>query len=519
MAVSKEVRRLKARWETGTGWPKRLDWIEIGGLRGWEGQRFNLNFPIMAVVGENGVGKSTVLQCAASVYRSETTPPKDRFASDFFPDTTWDHILNARIGYAVREAGSPHVSTIRKPGERWRGNPERRQRRVEYIDLTRIQPVPARVGYTKLANPSLLELTSNPFEKGRLGRLSEIMGRTYDLAKMAMTSADAKRAVPVISQQGAAYSGFHQGAGETTVTELLQADIPQYSLVLIDEIESSLHPRAQRRLIRDLAERCREGELQIILTTHSPYVLEELPPEARAYILQAPTGRREIVYGVSADFAMTKMDDVPHTECDLYVEDRRAEAMLTEILVHGKPDLVHRCRTIPYGASSVGRALGEMVANRRFPRPSCVYLDGDEGAARGCLTLPGEDAPERVVFEALRERHWNTLDTRTGRPFSKIADACAQAMTISDHHEWVDRAATALVLGGDILWQAMCAAWATQCVTTDDAKTVIEPIEDALIGVGDSGPAKPPEPVLTPITLPAGAAEHRDEPIEPEPLF
>jgi len=77
------------------------------------------------------------------------------------------------------------------------------------------------------------------------------------------------------------YSGFHQGAGETTVAELLEADLPQYSLVLIDEIESSLHPRAQRRLLRDLAERCRERQLQIILTTHSPYILEELPAEAR----------------------------------------------------------------------------------------------------------------------------------------------------------------------------------------------------------------------------------------------
>lgn len=73
------------------------------------------------------------------------------------------------------------------------------------------------------------------------------------------------------------YSGFHQGAGETTITEFLQSDIPKYSLVLIDEIETSLHPRAQRRLIRDLADRCRELDAQVVLTTRSPYVLDELP--------------------------------------------------------------------------------------------------------------------------------------------------------------------------------------------------------------------------------------------------
>jgi ABC-type dipeptide/oligopeptide/nickel transport system ATPase component len=39
------------------------------GLRGWDGQKIPFSFPIVAIVGENGSGKSTVLQCAASVYR------------------------------------------------------------------------------------------------------------------------------------------------------------------------------------------------------------------------------------------------------------------------------------------------------------------------------------------------------------------------------------------------------------------------------------------------------------------
>jgi predicted ATP-dependent endonuclease of OLD family len=43
------------------------------------------------------------------------------------------------------------------------------------------------------------------------------------------------------------------GAGQTTILELIQADLPRHSLVLIDEVETSLHPRAQRRVVRDLA--------------------------------------------------------------------------------------------------------------------------------------------------------------------------------------------------------------------------------------------------------------------------
>lgn len=492
MPLSREMRRLEGKWATGAGWPKRLDWVEIDGIRGWTGQRFDLNFPIMAVVGENGAGKSTVLQCAASVYASSGRKERrERFASDFFPDTPWDHVRNASLRYSVREGTTPSIGSIRKPTGRWRGNPERRKRPVEYIDLSRIQPVPARVGYTKLANPMLKEAGGSAFEDSRLSRFSEIMGRTYDLARMATTDVDQDRRVPVISQLGATYSGFHQGAGETTIAELLQADLPRHALVLIDEVESSLHPRAQRRLIRDLAQRCREGELQVILTTHSPYVLEELPLVARAYILQTPSGRREIMYGVSPDFAMSRMDDVPHHECDVYVEDERAARMFIEVLAEHAPDLVQRCQVIPCGAASVGKALGIMVEQGRFPRPSCVFLDGDRGEAPGCSVLPGEDAPERVVFEALKDRKWVNLEARLGRSYSAVADACEKALTLTDHHDWVRQAAAQLVLGSDTLWQAMCAEWAAAYLAKDQALDMAQKIGDLLLGIETPSPRAP----------------------------
>jgi predicted ATPase len=493
MPNSQEIRRLTSRWAAGTAWPKRLEWIRIGGLRGWNNQRFDMKYPIMAVVGENGVGKSTVLQSAAAVYRQSRG--KAKYASDFFPDTFWERITGAEIEYSVREGAQVFRDDIRKLTERWRGNPERRERPIVYIDLSRIQPVPARVGYTKLVKADHRETSAELFDPQRLGRFSEIMGRSYDSAKMALTNIHATRQVPVIAHDGATYSGFHQGAGETTIAELLKADWPQYAIILIDEIETSLHPRAQRRLIRDIADRCRERELQVILTTHSPYVLEELPPEARAYIMNIGH-TREIVYGVSAAFAMTKMDEVQQPECDLYVEDNRARDLLLEIIVaHGSDDLSQRCRIIPYGASSVGQALGQMVEQRRFPQPSCVFLDGDQARAAGCILLPGDDAPERVVFEAMKAKNWEGIAPRVGRDFSKVADACARAMTINDHHEWLDDAGTQLKLRTDILWQVLCSEWARKCLSPDEAQKITQPVEDAVAGLAPEPiPAVKPRP-------------------------
>jgi predicted ATPase len=475
MAVSNEIRKLSVKWATGSGWPKRLDFLKLEGLRGWTGQEFQLRYPIMAVTGENGVGKSSILQAAASIYR-----PSSKFASDFFPDTAWETITDAVISYQVREGTTVHNKTLRKPGERWRGNPDRRERPVAYIDLNRIQPVSARPGYTRLVKSQHKEISANLFDADRLQSFSQVMGRSYDVARMALTDADARRRVPVLSQHGTEYSGFHQGAGETTVADLMEVDAPKYCLVLIDEIESSLHPRAQRRLVRYLAEKCREREWQVIISTHSPYILAELPPDARAYIMQVE-GVREIVYGVSPEFAMSRMDDVVQPECDLYVEDVKSKAMLSELYVRHNPDKIVRCRIVAYGAASVGQALGQMVAGDRFPRPALVFLDGDQPESVGCINLPGGDAPERVVFGKLETANWGKLHERVGRPFAKVADCCSKAMLITDHHDWVQDAANGLLVGGDILWQGMCAEWASM-LSASDVKNLCQYLDDALEG-------------------------------------
>src|SRR5579872_5490476 len=273
MAINDEVRRLARKWAGGTGWPKRLEWLEINGIRGWTQQRLTFSFPIIAIAGENGSGKSTLLQAAACVYRPEGSGERTLFPSEFFPDTAWDELRDAAIRYGYMQ-GSQHLEGhIRKPTTRWLGHGERPTRPVEYLDLSRITPVGSRVGYARIAKTKHSEKSAQALEVQQVKRLSGILGRNYDSARMALSDIDDAREVPIISQRSTEYSGFHQGSGEMMATELLQADLPKYGLVLIDEIESSLHPRAQRRLIRDLAEQCRQREFQAVISTHSPYVL------------------------------------------------------------------------------------------------------------------------------------------------------------------------------------------------------------------------------------------------------
>jgi len=217
---------------------------------------------------------------------------------------------------------------------------------------------------------------------------------------------------------------------------------------------------------------------------------------------------------------MAKMDDVPQYECDLYVEDIRAERMLVEIMVaHSvNQDSILRCRTIRYGTASVGQALGLMAHQDRFPRPSFVFLDGDQGPSVGCLSLPGEDAPERVVFEALRAQNWLQIHSRIKREFPDVTDACTQAMSLPDHHEWIKYAANKLVIGSDTLWQVMCSEWATSCFAQDDAKTILQPIEDALNKVLATFPSPPVGVIGNMERIPARSKPKIDA-SEQRPLF
>ncbi|MBQ7584867.1 MAG: AAA family ATPase, partial [Desulfovibrionaceae bacterium] len=332
MAISKAMRILASTWSQNRFWPKRLNWIEISGIRGWNGHRVNFTFPITAIVGENGSGKSTILQAAAASYKN-TLPDKQIFASDFFPDTPWESVTNAYIKVGIKEGDRFLETSITKPTERWRGNQHRRERPVYYIDLRRIQPLLARSGYQKLTNRHLEESNSREFSSDTLSRLSLIMGKSYTGARMAMAGENIVQEIPVTQRGEQAYSGFHQGAGEVTATEMLAYDFEKYSLVIIDEIESSLHPRAQRRLIRDLATIAREREIQFIISTHSNYVLEEIVPEGRLLILDSDRGK-STVSGVSSEFAMTNIDDEPHPEGDVYVEDCVAKILILETLIY-----------------------------------------------------------------------------------------------------------------------------------------------------------------------------------------
>jgi hypothetical protein len=309
------------------------------------------------------------------------------------------------------------------------------------------------------------------------------LGREYSSARFAQPDVNAKRPVGLLTRDFGEISQFHQGAGEDTTLDLIRKlqNIPQYALVIIDEVEASLHPRAQRRLIKFLLELSRLRRAQIIVSTHSPYILEELPPEARALLVPTHDGP-SVLYGVSPEFALTRIDDFVHPELYLFVEDRIAEIWVREMIARHQngPTILSRIRISSVGPANVVRVMGELAAAGKLPQPGLGVLDGDQTTAPGCAVLPGGDAPERVIFNGLRAKGWGKLHERFGIGAGDLHSYLDDVVLDPNFHRWPNLLGDRIIKSAVSVWETLVTEWCKECLLDLDRDALIGSVENLL---------------------------------------
>ncbi|WP_437083035.1 ATP-dependent nuclease [Streptomyces sp. enrichment culture] len=487
--ISTTISPLTSDWNTDRhsdkGWPQFLDSVTISGLRGWTGETVEFRFPVTAIAGENGAGKSTVLKAAAAAYRapSKFSDMRTFYPDDFFPNTPWERVEKVNLLYQFHLGVSIGTLNLRKPSRRWRGMPERVGRPVFFLDISRIQPIDTLIGYGKIAKQSTFRGDETEFSDTDRNMLARIMNKSYTAGKMAKYE---QKQIGILSTAEGEYSNFHQGAGEDATTDLvtLLRAAPRNSLVIIDEIESSLHPRAQRRLMAELFSIARSQRIQFILSTHSPYVLEQLPTEARVYIQLERRGTRDVIYGVTPDFAMSLMDDVDHAELTVYCEDREAAVVIDALISNERPDLRRRISITPVGPASTVKTLGQLSHEGKLPGKSIGVLDGDQELVTGCVKLPGRSAPEREVLENSDEDYWDAVAQRLGVRTGDLLDAVEDARRLENHHAWSRRVAENLGprVRTDRVWEDAVSVWAQRVVDIGDRTEFVKDIFTHLDG-------------------------------------
>lgn len=460
-------------------WPKYLRSVQIRGLRGWAGQEVSFKFPVAAIAGENGSGKSTVLKVAAVAYAQPIANKPSFYPGNFFVDSAWDRVSNVTLTYKITEGTQERVFSHKKHTARWR-LAERPKREVIFQDISRTLPIEATAGYAYIAKRDQTERSALALSPEITRYFSAVLGRSYDDARFAISRDYVSKPVGVVRFSGHEYSQFHQGAGEDATLDLmgLLENVSDTSLILIDEIEASLHPRSQRRLVHFLLWLARTKHIQVIVSTHSPYVLEELPPEARVFISRG-SGGVDILYGVSPNYALNRMDDLERPDLYLFTEDSQSKLLLLEILRDAEIEL-SRLKIMEVGPSNMVEALGQLAHEDRLPTRALGILDADQTVKPGCECLPGTKAPERQVFDDISEMAISEFAQRLGISVASATDAIGSASCLPDHHDWIKHIASTLKQTDDYLWITACQVWVQFCMSDVEGSHLCASISEKL---------------------------------------
>ncbi len=411
--------------------PHFLSEIRLDGIRGIKNLRVPLDYPVSVIAGGNASGKSTVLFAAACAYKVPGTGPRDYVPSTLFPDYLPEQgvrkderpQISIEYEYATPE-GRTAMRWLRRKGRRWIRSFLSRQKAQQ----------PERVIYLRtlanLSNPSEVRnvlrmsyLKASPTEKlltaAQINFAQQLLPFQYhEVAEL--SGERGKNLLFAAHKNGASYSELHMAAGERAILRLSQ-EIAQLenALVLIDEIEAGLHPWVQQLLMMHLQQLSLRNDLQVIVTSHSPVVLDSVPANARIFLERDQDGEvtvcppyRDIIqdalYGRSSD------------SLNLLCEDESAEAILNGIF-----DVLRYEQKIRSGTIRIGRDTGA----QEFPGHAAAFkkfgllenfafvLDGDQqgtaseerireavGRQVPVLFLPGDHAPEEWVWNCLKEK-------------------------------------------------------------------------------------------------------------------
>lgn len=381
--------------------------VTIRGFRGIADLRIQFDFPVTAISGLNGSGKSTVGQICLSGYRKPTTAHEyNRFyVRDFFPASVADpnpfHQNSSVIfEYETDDAEMPQELTVKRMAAEWSGYKRQPERKCIYVGFTIYIPKVERkdVSIYRGRDITLTNQRAIPLDvREKVGR---ILGQKYDeLHFQGIRHREKMGELGVASRFGERYSENNMGFGEGRTLYLIDLleNSPEQSLFVIEEPETSLHEHAQYELAKYLLDVAYRRHHQIIVSTHSDCILRVLPPEGRLLLHRDANG----VQGyprLSSTRARALLSLGRERDLVVFVEDHFAKLLLSEMLRRSEPELLNAIQIEEIGNTDAVRNAVRLM--ERIGRNSMAVRDADIGPdeAHGIFSFPGIQPPERQVY-------------------------------------------------------------------------------------------------------------------------
>lgn len=412
--------------------------IEINGFRGIEGIDFSLEFPVTAISGLNGAGKSTIGQLAICAYRKPTTAIhyKRQYVKDFFPVSVADpdpfrENANVVFHYETDDYKNTQEVTVSRKKSEWSGYKRQPERHCYYIGFTVYIPKVERRDMSVYGGKNLTFTERRELEPDVMEKMARIIGHKYDDVNFQGVSHKKKESeIGIASRLGYSYSENNMGFGEGrilyTVDKLETA--PEQSLFVLEEPETSLHESAQYEFAKYLIDVCNRRHHQIILSTHSSVILNALPPEARKLLIRDKNGV-ELRDKISTTHVRSILSSGHVRNLDVCVEDEFAKVLLTEVIRLKKKDLLKAIAIHAIGDKDAVREATYVL--NKTGKKSIAVRDADVGQDKnnGLYSFPGTKPPEVEVFSN------NNVKSLIDEKYGIDLDWILQRDEVKDHHK------------------------------------------------------------------------------------
>lgn len=397
-----------------------------------EHSRINFDFPLTVLIGKNGGGKSSTLH---ALYGA----PKGYTCSDFWFSTEVDPIAEGGINryfYGYRENSNSSIKEVMKT--RMKRGSETKKTDLDYWETIRPKqkdgmlrsernsPVDKKVIYLDFraevsAFDKIFHFSKEGLEdrKDLLRSRSKYLKRLFEneamrfpgladdkMGKMEILSptvvgiigsilnkqyVDIRVAehrlfqnygtsVYIKNKHAAGYSEANAGSGEVAVVQLVRRieNAPEYALVLLDEPEVSLHPGAQENLKIYLLDAIKKKKLQVIISSHSPALINGLPHSAIKLFKTNENGKFYVEENVHYQEAFYNIEDKVNDKKIIYCEDYAAQMLIEKTLVHMKKEKFFEVVYFHGGEKTlINHYMTPITLNRTLSERIFMVLDGD----------------------------------------------------------------------------------------------------------------------------------------------
>lgn len=411
--------------------------------------------PLVAIMGVNGIGKSTVLHALACSFKPDSTDLDKRRFYEFFPPTTHKTWLNSSFSIDLLVDGTKR-QTINyfKASDRWTPRYERQPLMNTYfIGIDTCCPEIERFKDRRATFTTTVR--NDKISQKIIEDACYILNKNYEC----FLDNDFKRKnyIGVKTQDSIQYSSLSMGAGEQRVIKILEKlrTAKPYSLILIDEIDLLLHSDALRKLIYKMYEIANKSHLKIVFTTHS-LIMEDLKDYVKIKYLERTALRTEVYNDISS-LAWNRLDGTNRRPMTIYVEDEMSSAIVKSIAKDF--NVGSKIEIRKYGAIENAFTLASaMVIAKKYDKNTLIVLDGDryinyddkkkqiEAKLTGTeldadekrqkalslivqYNLPVSTAPEKFLFDILKKSSEE----------SEIVECAKHTFSVSESHEWIGK--------------------------------------------------------------------------------